>query len=153
MGSVLPGASASLYDPAMTVTPSTHAVSQYATTTGNLTTRMALHAYGSNPGGWFSWLERRLPLAGDVLDIGAGTGELWSHIDHGRRIVMPHVVRDPSGGRGDDPCEALLRQFQDHTEGDGQRRRSVQARCPDVPGTWPVYTVTRDRNGDGAEGL
>lgn len=32
----------------MTTTPSARAVSQYATTTGNLTARIALHSYGTN---------------------------------------------------------------------------------------------------------
>ncbi|MET7427231.1 class I SAM-dependent methyltransferase [Dactylosporangium sp. NPDC005555] len=66
----------------MTRTPSAHAVSQYATTTGNLTARIALHTYGTNPQDWFSWLDERLPLAGDVLEVGAGTGKLWNHVDH-----------------------------------------------------------------------
>ncbi|GAB3830867.1 class I SAM-dependent methyltransferase [Dactylosporangium cerinum] len=73
----------------MTVTPSTHAVSQYATTTGNLTARIALHAYGTNAQDWFSWLDERLPLAGDVLEVGAGTGKLWTHVDHvGRGLSL-----------------------------------------------------------------
>lgn len=71
----------------MTPTPSVHAVSQYATTTGNLTARMALHAYGTNPQDWFSWLEERLPLQGDVLEVGAGTGKLWTCVDHVTRGI------------------------------------------------------------------
>lgn len=66
-------------------TPSAHAISQYATTTGNLTARIALHAHSTNPQDWFSWLDERLPLAGDVLEVGAGTGRLWTHIDHVKR--------------------------------------------------------------------
>ncbi len=61
-------------------TASARATSQYATTTGNLTARIALHAYGTNPQSWFAWLGERLPLAGDVLEVGAGTGELWHRI-------------------------------------------------------------------------
>jgi SAM-dependent methyltransferase len=73
----------------MTPTPSARAVSQYATTTGNLTARIALHAYGTNPQDWFSWLDERLPLAGDVLEVGAGTGKLWTHVDHiGRGLSL-----------------------------------------------------------------
>lgn len=73
----------------MTRTPSAHARSQYATTTGNLTARIALHAYGTNPQDWFSWLDERLPLAGDVLEVGAGTGKLWTHVDHaGQRLNL-----------------------------------------------------------------
>jgi SAM-dependent methyltransferase len=69
----------------MTRTPSAHAVSQYAATTGNLTARIALHAYGTNPQDWFAWLDERLPLTGDVLEVGAGTGALWDRVDHAGR--------------------------------------------------------------------
>ncbi|MEV4515430.1 class I SAM-dependent methyltransferase [Dactylosporangium sp. NPDC049525] len=62
-----------------------HAVSQYTTTTANLTARIALHGYGTNPQDWFSWLDERLPVAGDVLEVGAGTGKLWTHVDHAAR--------------------------------------------------------------------
>ncbi|WP_433510933.1 class I SAM-dependent methyltransferase [Nonomuraea sp. CA-143628] len=66
----------------MPLTPSAHAISQYATTTDNLSARIALHAYGTNPQGWFSWLDEQLPLFGEVLEVGAGTGKLWNHVDH-----------------------------------------------------------------------
>jgi len=66
-------------------TPSSHAIRQYATTTGNLTARIALHGYGTNSQDWFSWLAERLPLTGDVLEVGAGTGRLWTRIDHRER--------------------------------------------------------------------
>lgn len=66
----------------MTSTPSSRAISQYATTTDNLSARIALHAYGTNPQGWFRWLDERLPLVGEVLEVGAGTGRLWEHVDH-----------------------------------------------------------------------
>src|SRR5689334_20417607 len=69
----------------MATTPSSHAISQYATTTDNLTARIALHDFGTNPQDWFSWLGERLPLAGDVLEVGAGTGRLWTHVDHRKR--------------------------------------------------------------------
>lgn len=62
--------------------PSARAVQQYASTTGNLTARMAVHAYGTNPQDWFSWLGERLPLSGRVLEVGAGTGELWRRVPH-----------------------------------------------------------------------
>jgi SAM-dependent methyltransferase len=71
--------------------PSAHAVSQYADTTANLAARIALHAYSTNPQDWFAWLEERLPLAGDVLEVGAGTGKLWTEIDHvarGLRLTL-----------------------------------------------------------------
>ncbi|MFI7304223.1 class I SAM-dependent methyltransferase [Micromonospora aurantiaca] len=69
-------------------TASARATSQYATTTGNLTARMALHAYGTNPQSWFAWLGERLPLAGDVLEVGAGTGELWQRVSHRGRLTV-----------------------------------------------------------------
>jgi SAM-dependent methyltransferase len=62
--------------------PSAHAVAQYAATTANLDARIAIHRYGTNPQPWFGWLAQRLPLSGDVLEVGAGTGELWQHADH-----------------------------------------------------------------------
>lgn len=61
--------------------PSDHAVQQYASTTANLDARIAIHRYGTNPQPWFAWLAQRLPLSGDVLEVGAGTGELWQHAD------------------------------------------------------------------------
>ena len=69
----------------MTTSPSANAVSQYATTTGNLTARIAIHDHGTNPQDWYSWLDQHLPLAGDVLEVGGGTGRLWSTIDHAAR--------------------------------------------------------------------
>jgi ubiquinone/menaquinone biosynthesis C-methylase UbiE len=69
--------------------PSARAVRQYATTTGNLTARIALHSHGTNPQDWFAWLAERLPLAGDVLEVGAGTGKLWSHVRRdGLRLTL-----------------------------------------------------------------
>lgn len=68
----------------MSASPSNHADRQYRTT-HNLAARIALHAYGTNPVDWFSWLAPRLPLAGDVLEVGAGTGELWTQIDYAAR--------------------------------------------------------------------
>ena len=73
----------------MSPTPSARAISQYTTTTANLTARMALHAYGTNPQDWLAWLDERLPLAGDVLEVGAGTGRLWTRVDHvGRSLRL-----------------------------------------------------------------
>jgi SAM-dependent methyltransferase len=41
---------------------------------------MALHRYGTNPQSWWEWLAPRLPRAGRVLEVGAGTGELWRQL-------------------------------------------------------------------------
>ncbi|SNY49159.1 Methyltransferase domain-containing protein [Paractinoplanes atraurantiacus] len=75
---------------------------QYAETTGNLTARIAIHAYGTNPQGWYSWLAERLPSVGDVLEVGAGTGELWRHLDP-RRAGLRLTLADFSAAM----CERL----------------------------------------------
>jgi SAM-dependent methyltransferase len=62
--------------------PSTIAEGQYLTTTDKLTARIAIHSYSTNPQGWFSWLKERITPEGDVLEVGAGTGELWKYLDH-----------------------------------------------------------------------
>jgi SAM-dependent methyltransferase len=67
---------------------SAHARSQYSTTTANLTARMALHGYGTNPETWWQWLTPRLPREGRVLEAGAGTGELWQHLPHGELTLV-----------------------------------------------------------------
>lgn len=70
-------------------TPSARAVSQYASTAGNLTARMAVHEFGTNPQDWYSWLAERLPPAGRVLEVGAGTGRLWTVVPHdGLRLTL-----------------------------------------------------------------
>lgn len=73
----------------MRISPSARAVSQYSTTSANLTARMALHVYGTNPQDWFSWLAERLPTDGGLLEVGAGTGELWRRVGAGdRRLTL-----------------------------------------------------------------
>jgi SAM-dependent methyltransferase len=64
--------------------PSAFARRQYSATTGNLTARMALHRYGTNPQTWWDWLSTRLPRSGRVLEVGAGTGELWRQVSRPR---------------------------------------------------------------------
>jgi hypothetical protein len=77
------------------ISPSSHAIGQYAQTAGNLTARIALHtAYSTNPQSWFAWLDERLPLAGEVLEVGGGTGMLWRHVDH----HMLYHLDDPADG-------------------------------------------------------
>jgi SAM-dependent methyltransferase len=91
------------YYPAMTTRPSVHATEQYATTTRNLTARIAIHAYGTNPQDWFSWLAERLPTAGEVLEVGAGTGQLWNHVHHGEQQGLRTTLTDFSAAM----CEHL----------------------------------------------
>lgn len=61
--------------------PSSYAAAQYADSTSRLDARIAIHRYGTNPLSWFDWLASRLPSHGDLLEVGAGTGELWRHAD------------------------------------------------------------------------
>lgn len=53
---------------------------QYATTT-NLNARISLHRrYSTSTVDWFDWLFEQLdlPPSGDVLEVGCGTGEIWT---------------------------------------------------------------------------
>jgi ubiquinone/menaquinone biosynthesis C-methylase UbiE len=59
-----------------------HAIQQYAASSDRLTARIAIHQFGTNPQDWFAWLAERLPLHGNVLEVGAGTGMLWSKLSH-----------------------------------------------------------------------
>jgi SAM-dependent methyltransferase len=50
---------------------------------------MGIHAFGTNPQGWFEWLAERLDVQGDVLEVGAGTGRLWSEVGYsGARLTL-----------------------------------------------------------------
>ena len=71
----------------MSSTPSAHAARQYASTTAKLAARIAIHAYGTTPQDWFAWLDERLPREGDVLEVGAGTGLLWTRVDRRERSL------------------------------------------------------------------
>jgi ubiquinone/menaquinone biosynthesis C-methylase UbiE len=62
--------------------PSTIASRQYLNSTSKLTSRIALYTYSKNPTSWFQWLGTRLPLSGDLLEVGSGTGEIWKHVNH-----------------------------------------------------------------------
>jgi SAM-dependent methyltransferase len=62
--------------------PSSIAAGQYLGTTDKLAVRIAIYAYSTNPQSWFSWLGERLSVKGDVLEVGAGTGELWKEVDY-----------------------------------------------------------------------
>jgi SAM-dependent methyltransferase len=58
--------------------PSQHAQSQYTNTSARLAARLAIHNWNTYPQNWFSWARDRIPQSGlDVLEVGAGTGQLW----------------------------------------------------------------------------
>ena len=48
-------------------------------TTGPLNARIAIHEYGTNPTPWYTFVRDRLP-AGRLVDVGAGTGAIWSEV-------------------------------------------------------------------------
>jgi SAM-dependent methyltransferase len=61
-------------------------------TTRPLASRIAIHEYGTNPVPWYAWVHGLLaPYAGPVLEVGAGTGALWSGVEH-----PPLVLTDGS---------------------------------------------------------
>jgi ubiquinone/menaquinone biosynthesis C-methylase UbiE len=71
--------------------PSAIARDQYFSSASNLEARIAIHKYGTNPEPWFNWLPTRLfSTSGPVnitdkhvLEVGAGTGELWNNVSPG----------------------------------------------------------------------
>ncbi|KAL8733936.1 MAG: hypothetical protein Q9181_003387 [Wetmoreana brouardii] len=67
--------------------PSKQAISQYSDTSDRLALRVAVLSYDTNPETWYSWLEKRLGVAGNVLEVGSGTGELWRHVDSSRATL------------------------------------------------------------------
>ena len=72
-----------------TMEPSAIAVSQYATTSSKLAGRLAIHDWNTSGQHWFVWAGERIAKEGDVLEIGAGTGELWRQTDHSKaRLVL-----------------------------------------------------------------
>ncbi|CAI4210941.1 unnamed protein product [Parascedosporium putredinis] len=62
--------------------PSAIAVSQYASTSDKLAQRLAIHDWNTSDQGWFAWAGDRIVKVGDVLEVGAGTGELWRRTPH-----------------------------------------------------------------------
>ncbi|KAF2841749.1 methyltransferase type 11 [Patellaria atrata CBS 101060] len=69
--------------------PSNHAISQYSSTSERLAVRLAIHNYNNYSQGWFAWAGERLNKTGDVLEVGAGTGELWRNTDRsGARLTL-----------------------------------------------------------------
>jgi len=73
---------------------------QYATD-ANLTARINLHRrFSTNPISWNRWVfdQMRLSNGAHVLEIGAGTGRLWSENRHRLPAGFRLVFSDPSGG-------------------------------------------------------
>lgn len=50
--------------------PSKQAISQYSKTSDKLALRVAILSYDTQKQTWYSWLEERLDVAGDVLEVG-----------------------------------------------------------------------------------
>ncbi|KAF2433448.1 S-adenosyl-L-methionine-dependent methyltransferase [Tothia fuscella] len=63
---------------------STIATAQYEGTTKNLERRIAIYTYSTNPQSWFSFLSSNIGAvigtSPKILDVGAGTGELWNNV-------------------------------------------------------------------------
>ena len=63
---------------------STIAEAQYQNTTKNLERRIAIYKYSTNPQSWLSFVASYIsPVLGTspkILDVGAGTGELWKNV-------------------------------------------------------------------------
>ena len=78
-----------MFTEAPAVNPSAHAVTQYAGTSKQLDARRGLLDYNTHSQGWYSWVGERISIKGDVLEVGAGTGELWRHNDASQaRVVL-----------------------------------------------------------------
>ncbi|WP_250008018.1 methyltransferase domain-containing protein [Actinoplanes sp. M2I2] len=69
-------------------TPAGHAVDQYASTTANLSARIAIYDHRVNPQDWYAWAAERLPLDGHVVEVGAGTGALWTRAARPARLTL-----------------------------------------------------------------
>jgi ubiquinone/menaquinone biosynthesis C-methylase UbiE len=61
----------------MNIDPSKHAVDQYSSTSARLAARLSIHTWNTHTEGWFVWAGSRIPKTGSVLEVGAGTGQLW----------------------------------------------------------------------------
>lgn len=56
--------------------------------TAPLASRIAIHAYGTNPVSWFGFVRARLPAGDAVVEAGAGTGALWAEGERPQRLVL-----------------------------------------------------------------
>ena len=83
---------------------------QYATD-ANLTARINLHRrFSTNPISWNRWVfdQMRLSNGASVLEIGAGTGRLWSENRDRLPASFRLVFSDPSGGMLASATERLV---------------------------------------------
>ena len=62
--------------------PSECATIQYAQTSSKLTGRMEILNYDTHNQHWYAWVRAHIPLKGDILEIGAGTGALWKDFNN-----------------------------------------------------------------------
>ncbi|KAI1503135.1 methyltransferase type 11 [Biscogniauxia marginata] len=62
--------------------PAEVATSQYATTSGKLVNRMELLDFDTHREHWYTWVRLRIPLEGDIIEVGAGTGQLWRSLQN-----------------------------------------------------------------------
>lgn len=60
-----------------TTDPSKHAAAQYVKTSDRLAARLAIHTWNTHSQSWFAWAGDRIPKSGHILEVGAGTGQLW----------------------------------------------------------------------------
>ena len=101
----------------------------------NLTARINLHRrFSTNPIGWNQWVfdQMRLPSGARVLELGAGTGVLWSENRDRLPAGLELVVTDSS--------EGMLRAAREHLEGvpGVEFRQMDAAQIPDGDGTFDV---------------
>ncbi|KAK0660151.1 S-adenosyl-L-methionine-dependent methyltransferase [Cercophora samala] len=61
-----------------TLTAHAHAKDQYTTTSSRLAARLSIHNYNTAPQSWFEFAQTSIPKHGSILEVGAGTGALWS---------------------------------------------------------------------------
>jgi SAM-dependent methyltransferase len=69
--------------------PAAVAQAQYAVSTQNLDRRVAIHAFGTNPTSWQTFVRQHLPMRADevVIDVGAGTGVHWQEATDARPVL------------------------------------------------------------------
>ncbi len=90
---------------------------QYLTTeqykdAGNLNTRLEIHRrFSANSYGWFNWIfDTLVKLAADanVLELGSGSGALWSHVSDRIPVRWNITLSDLSDGMLDEAWRNLV---------------------------------------------